>query len=238
MGADVKEKHDIAKLNITRNMDKPYEKFLKFGPEALTDAELLAIIIRTGTKDENSVMIGRKVLDLTDRKPGLLGLHHISLSELMTIRGIGEVKAIKIKCISELSKRLSKASAELNLQIDRPQTVANYYMEELRHVETEHILLVMLDNKNRIINDCIISQGTVNSSLLSPREIFLLALQNKAVYILLLHNHPSGDPTPSKQDIHITKRIMDVSKLIGIPLIDHIIIGDNKYMSFKEADLL
>ncbi|MDD3205053.1 MAG: DNA repair protein RadC [Lachnospiraceae bacterium] len=220
------------------NMDMPYEKFLKLGAGALTDAELLAIIIRIGTKDTSSVKIGQKVLNLSDNHLGLLGLHHITIADLMTINGIGEVKAVKIKCIAELAKRLSKASAAHSLRIDQPKTVADYYMEELRHVETEHTLLVMLDNKNRIINDSIISKGTVNSSLLSPREIFLMALQNKAVYILLLHNHPSGDPTPSKQDLTITKRIMEASKLIGIPLIDHIIIGDNKYISFREKGIL
>lgn len=220
------------------NMDMPYEKFLKLGAGALTDAELLAIIIRIGTKDASSVKIGQEVLNLSNNHLGLLGLHHITIADLMTINGIGEVKAVKIKCIAELAKRLSKASAAHSLRIDQPKTVADYYMEELRHVETEHTLLVMLDNKNRIINDSIISKGTVNSSLLSPREIFLMALQNKAVYILLLHNHPSGDPTPSKQDLTITKRIMEASKLIGIPLIDHIIIGDNKYISFREKGIL
>lgn len=224
--------------NETRNMEQPYEKFLKLGSEYLTDAELLAIIIRTGTKEENSVEIGQRVLKLSDERYGLLGLHHISIEELMTIHGIGEVKAVKIKCIAELSKRISKMSAGLKLQINSPKTVADYYMEELRHIETERILLVMLDNKNRIIKDIVISQGTVNASILSPREIFLIALRYKAVYILILHNHPSGDPTPSKQDIAITKRMKEVADLIGIPLIDHIVIGDNKYISFKEKRYL
>jgi len=225
---NTKERNDLL------NQDKPYEKFLKHGAENMSDAELLAIIIRTGTKDADSVSIGQDVLKLSDSGYGLLGLHHITVEDLMSIKGIGQVKAIKIKCIAELSKRLSKASAQLSLQIDNPKTVADYYMEDLRHKENEWIMLVMLDNKNRIIKDEIISQGTVNASILSPREIFLLALRNKAVYILILHNHPSGDPTPSKQDIAITKRVLEVSNLVGIPLIDHIIIGDRKYMSFKE----
>lgn len=237
MGKQMTKQNAFTNMDMT-NMDMPYEKFLKLGAGALTDAELLAIIIRIGTKDTSSVKIGQKVLNLSDNHLGLLGLHHITIADLMTINGIGEVKAVKIKCIAELAKRLSKASAAHSLRIDQPKTVADYYMEELRHVETEHTLLVMLDNKNRIINDSIISKGTVNSSLLSPREIFLMALQNKAVYILLLHNHPSGDPTPSKQDLTITKRIMEASKLIGIPLIDHIIIGDNKYISFREKGIL
>ncbi|MDD2971998.1 MAG: DNA repair protein RadC [Lachnospiraceae bacterium] len=223
---------------LTADMDKPYEKFLRLGADNLSDAELLAIIIRTGTRDADSVTIGQKVLDLSDSRLGLLGIHHISVDELMTIKGIGEVKAVKIKCVAELSRRLSKTSAGLSLQIGNPKTVANYYMEDMRHQESEWIMLVMLDNKNRIIKDEIISKGTVNASLLSPREIFLMSLRYKAVYILILHNHPSGDPTPSKQDIAITERIREVADLIGIPLIDHIIIGDRKYMSFKEKGFL
>lgn len=218
--------------------DKPYDKFLTIGPDNMTDAELLAIIIRTGVQGEDSIGISKKVLQLSGDGQGILGLHHVTLTELMSIRGIGQVKAVKIKSIAELSKRLSRERARLNLQMDKPETVADYYMESLRHVETERIILVMLDNKNRMIEDCVISQGTVNASLLSPREIFLLALKNKAVYILLLHNHPSGDPTPSKPDIVITNRVAETANLIGIPLIDHIIIGDNKYTSFKETGLL
>ena len=233
-----KEEYPSKEKKYLLDQDKPYEKFLRHGAENMSDAELLAIIIRTGTKDADSVSIGQDVLQLSDTRYGLLGLHHISVEDLMSIKGIGQVKAVKIKCIAELSKRLSKASAELSLQIDNPMTVANYYMEDLRHKENEWIMLVMLDNKNRIIKDEIISQGTVNASILSPREIFLMALRNKAVYILILHNHPSGDPTPSKQDIAITKRVMEVANLIGIPLIDHIIIGDRKYMSFKEKGYL
>lgn len=218
--------------------DKPYGKFLTIGPDNMTDAELLAIIIRTGVQGEDSIELSKKVLQLSGDGQGILGLHHVTLTELMSIRGIGQVKAVKIKSIAELSKRLSRERARLNLQMDKPETVADYYMEALRHVETERIILVMLDNKNRMIEDCVISQGTVNASLLSPREIFLLALKNKAVYILLLHNHPSGDPTPSKPDIVITNRVAETANLIGIPLIDHIIIGDNKYTSFKETGLL
>ncbi|MEG1847270.1 MAG: DNA repair protein RadC [Lachnospiraceae bacterium] len=229
---------ETKQLAYTGNEDKPYDKFLLHGPDSMTDAELLAIIIRTGIKGEDAVAISKKVLQLSDKGQGILGLYQVSLQELMSIRGIGEVKAVKIKSIAELSKRLSRSRAQLTLQMDKPATVADYYMESLRHMQTEHIILVLLDNKNRMIDDCVISQGTSNASLLSPREIFLTALKNKAVYILLLHNHPSGDPTPSKQDLAITKRVSETAELIGIPLLDHIIIGDNKYISFKETGLL
>lgn len=219
--------------------NKPYERFLEDGPEVLSDAELLAIILRTGTKGEDTVSIGKKILELSDGKnQGILGLHHISIKELMSIRGIGEVKAVKIKCLAELSKRMAKASAAHGLRFDQPATVAQYYMEQFRHLETEHILIAMVDNKNTLIHDMCISKGTINASLLSPREIFIEALKHGAVYILLVHNHPSGDPTPSRQDCDITKQLQEAAKLIEIPLLDHIIIGDQKYMSFKQSGLL
>lgn len=201
--------------------NKPYERFLEDGPEVLSDAELLAIILRTGTKGEDTVSIGKKILELSDGKnQGILGLHHISIKELMSIRGIGEVKAVKIKCLAELSKRMAKASAAHGLRFDQPATVAQYYMEQFRHLETEHILIAMVDNKNTLIHDMCISKGTINASLLSPREIFIEALKHGAVYILLVHNHPSGDPTPSRQDCDITKQLQEAAKLIEIPLLD------------------
>lgn len=218
--------------------DLPYEKFIKKGSESLSDAELLAIIIRTGTKEEGAVELAKRALSVQSRCSSLLNLHQVSLKDLMSIKGIGQVKAVKIKCISELSNRLAKERAYYELQFTNPGSVANYYMEQLRHLKREQTLLVMLDNKSHFLGDFILSQGTVNASLMSPREIFLCALKNEAVYILLLHNHPSGDPTPSGQDIKITKQIKEISDLIEIPLIDHIIIGDNNYSSMKELRIL
>lgn len=219
--------------------DMPYERFLQEGADVLSDAELLAIILRTGTRGEDTVSIGRKILSLSNgRHPGILGLHHLSIQELMTIRGIGEVKAVKIKAIAELSNRISKARALETIQFDQPETVACYYMEQLRHAETEQVVLVMIDSKNQLLHDMTISKGTVNASLLSPREIFISALRFGAVYILLVHNHPSGDPTPSKQDHVITEKMKVAGNLVEIPLMDHIIIGNNKYMSFKQSGLV
>ena len=219
--------------------DYPYEKFEKKGAEYLTDAELLAIIIRTGTKDEDALSLAKKILSLKEPiHKGILALQHISLEELKSIKGIGTVKAIRIKCMVEFSKRMAMQTVTGSMRFDSPETIARYYMEMLRHLETEHVYLVLLDNKNRKIKDVLITKGTVNASLLSPREIFIEALSYKAVRIFLLHNHPSGDPTPSRQDLEITKIIDDASKLLNIQLIDHIIIGDNKYISFKEKGYL
>lgn len=219
--------------------DGPYEKYLKLGAQQLSDAELLAVILRTGTVGEDTVSIANKVLSLPcDRQSGILGLHHISLKELMSIRGIGQVKAIKLKCIAELSSRIAQQTAKKTLQMTDPATVADYYMERLRHFEREKVLLLMTDNRNRLIAEHILSEGTVNASLISPREVFLIALRYGAVYIMLLHNHPAGDPAPGRQDIAVTERIKKAAELIEIPLIDHIIIGDKKYFSFKEMGYL
>lgn len=218
--------------------EMPYEKFLKYGPESLSEAELLAIILRTGTKDCSSVELGRQILDLAaSPHKGLLGLHHISVKDLMQIRGIGEVKAVKIKCLAELSMRMAKAENEPLLRFDAPRTVAGYFMEQLRHEEKEKVVLLCLDNKAQLLSQTVLSTGTVNASLISPREVFQYALKVQAVYIMLLHNHPSGDPKPSRQDMEVTKRLLQTGELMEILLLDHIIIGDNRYISFKEAGI-
>ena len=215
----------------------PYEKFEKYGAETLTDAELLAIIIRTGTKDFNSVELGKKILNLgTDagQASGILSLQHLSVDELMKVKGIGKVKAIRIKCVTEFSRRIAMKTFKKGIRFDRPATIADYYREQVRHLEVEQVILVMTDGKNQFLKDCVLSSGTVNMSLISPREIFMTALKMQAVHILLVHNHPSGDPTPSRDDIEITTRIHEASQIMNIPLVDHIIIGDTTYMSFKE----
>ena len=225
--------------NNTFDMEEllPYEKFEKYGAETLTDAELLAIIIRTGTRDLNSVELGKKVLSLgtnAGQASGILSLQHLSVEELMKVKGIGKVKAIRIKCVTEFSRRIAMKTFKKGIRFDRPSTIADYYREQVRHLEVEQVILVMTDGKNQFLKDCILSSGTVNMSLISPREIFMTALKMQAVNILLVHNHPSGDPTPSRDDIEITKRIHEASQIMNIPLVDHIIIGDNTYMSFKE----
>lgn len=223
----------------TFGLDMPYEKFLKFGPESLSEAELLAVILRTGTKNCSAVSLAEKILSLSKGKQkGLNALHHISLSELMEIPGIGEVKAVKIKCIGELSKRMARERAEDELRFDLPSTVASYFMEELRHEEKEMILLLSLDSRLHLIEKYVLSIGTVNASLLSPREVFVRALKCQASSVILLHNHPSGDATPSREDLLVTGKIKETGELVEIPLIDHIIIGDGCYTSLKEKNLL
>ncbi|MBO5056877.1 MAG: DNA repair protein RadC [Lachnospiraceae bacterium] len=230
--------HQKSKKQKTQ-ADLPYEKFLRLGAECLSEAELLAIILRTGTRNCPALELAKKVLSLSSGKEkGLNALHHVSLPELMSISGIGEVKAVKIKCIAELSKRMAMEKASCGLRFDTPQTVASYFMEELRHEEKEKILLLSLDNKLHLIEKYVLSIGTVNASLLSPREVFVQAVKCQASHVMLLHNHPSGDALPSRQDILITRKIKEAGELVDIPVVDHIIIGNGSYTSLKEKGLL
>ena len=218
---------------------RPYEKFMQFGAENLTESELLAVILRTGNRDEDAEELAERILDIASYgKQGLPGLHRISMEKLLRIKGNGRVKAIQIKCVMELCTRMARAKATEGLTFQRSGSVAAYYMENLRHKNRECVLLLMLDAKGHLLKETRLSEGTVKSSLLSPREVFIEALKAEAVHILLLHNHPSGDPSPSKEDLVITASIAELGERLDIPLIDHIIIGDNKYISFKEQGYL
>ena len=213
---------------------KPYEKFLKHGAASLTDAELLAIIIRTGTKNASALTIAQKLLDQFEQNRQLNSLHHITIQELMEMEGIGEVKAVKIKCIAELSARMAKQHAAQTLDFKTPSSIADYYMEQMRHEEVEKVLLLLLDTKLHLMEEYLLSKGTVNASLLSTREVFRHALRAGACKIVLLHNHPSGSCNPSMEDLSVTKKIMEAGNLMEIPLLDHLIVGDGCYLSLKE----
>lgn len=226
-------------LDKVRQENLPYEKFLRFGPGSLTESELLAIILRTGTRDKSALELAEEVLALAEpSREGLLGLYDIPLERLQQIKGIGEVKAIKLKCITELSQRIAAATAGERISLQRPGTVAAYYMERLRHRKTECVVLASVDARSRLLGDTMITSGSATMSLVSPREIFLEALKRQAVSIILIHNHPSGDPAPSKADTQMTGELAAMGRMLGIPLLDHIIIGDNKYMSFREEKLI
>lgn len=217
----------------------PYEKFLRFGAESLTEGELLAIILRTGTTDHSALELANQVLALA-RYPrtGLLGLYDVSLEELMGIKGIGLVKAVKLKSLTELSMRFARSRAKQGLNVKDPATIAEYFMERLRHLRTECVYLVCLDAKGQLISERKLSDGSVNMALISPREIFIAALESRAVNLILIHNHPSGRPSPSPQDREITEAVAKMGKVLGIPLLDHVIIGDNTYYSFRNEKAL
>ena len=193
-------------------MEQPYEKCLENGPESLSDAELLAVILRCGARGKTSLELAREILSLPGKEEGLLGLYHCTRQELLQIRGVGEVKAIQLQCIGELSKRMAAAGARKGL-------------------------CMMLDTKNQLLGEKEITRGTVNATMISPRELFLAALQFRAVHILLVHNHPSGIPEPSGDDITVTRQIRRAGEMLGITLLDHIIIGDHCYTSMLEQGI-
>ena len=214
--------------------ERPYEKCEQYGAENLTDAELLAVLLRTGTKGENSLQLAKRILHPDFAQEGILNIHQWSMEQLLQIRGIGKVKAIQILCLSELAKRLSKAEAQSGLNFSAPETIAQYYMEDMRHRKKEALKLLLLNMKTKLIGESELSLGTINTTLVSPREVFAEALHRNAAAVILLHNHPSGDPTPSREDVLATRRVIDAGKIIGIELLDHIIIGDNCFISLRD----
>lgn len=213
--------------------ERPYEKLEMYGAEVLTNSELLAIIIKTGTRDETSIMLAQKILNLKsdNQNQDLRFLQDISIKELMTIKGIGKVKAIQIKAIGELTKRLSKPINNMKIKLKSSKEVADLFMQEMRYEKKEIMKLVILNSKNVIQKIINISLGATNSVSVEPKEILLEAIKCQANRIILIHNHPSGDPTPSKLDYVFTDRIYECADIMGIELLDHIVIGDGKYTS-------
>ena len=218
--------------------ERPYEKCERFGPEALSDAELLAVIIRSGTKKERAVDLAVRVLNRPGAKKGLSALYYYSRQELQKIKGIGKVKSIQLCCVAELAKRMHSEEEAKKMSFHSPESIAKAYMERLRHCRTEEIILLMLDTKGRRIADEVISKGTVNMAVLEPREVLCTALRYEAVFLILLHNHPSGSPMPSDADISVTRNLAKACEIVGIELRDHIVIGDNCYLSMMEKGIL
>ena len=215
----------------------PFEKALRFGFEALSDKELLAIIIRSGTKNCSVFEASENLIKyLTGNQ--LLGLYDLSINELSKIPGIGKVKAVQLKSICELSRRISRQLKPKQPLLDSDEAVADYFMESLRHLDHEEFHIILLDNKCHLISVQEVSRGSINSTMMPVREIARYALSANASSIILIHNHPSGDSSPSTEDISSTKQILEAMKLIGITLIDHIIIGDNVYTSFKREKII
>lgn len=215
--------------------ERPYEKCMERGAAALSDAELLAVIIKSGTRQRTSVEVAREILMLCGEEGGISNLRQLTEVQLMKIDGIGRIKAIQLQCLAELCSRMSVCMRMEKPLLNTPERIAEYYMEPLSSLKQEEMHLVFLDTKNRKIQDVLLTRGTVNASLVSTRELFIEALRYCAVHVVMIHNHPSGDPAPSAEDIAITKKVRDAGELLDIRLLDHIIIGDNRYFSMKAA---
>ncbi len=227
----------MKKLNELDAGNKPYEKCERLGAEALTDQELLAIVLRTGTKEKPVLEVAEDVLNLNPQYDGLVGLIHFDRLEFCSIAGIGRVKAIQLQAIGEIAKRIwTRQKRKNNMTFCSPNAVEEYFKEELRYLDHEVIHVLYLDNQMQLIQDKLISAGTCNRSVVSSREILIEALRSHTVNMVLVHNHPSGNPKPSPEDRQFTITLRQAAELVGINLVDHVIIGDNRYYSFREQE--
>lgn len=213
--------------------ERPYEKLEQYGEKNLTNAELLAIIIKSGTREETSVQLAQKILLLNENqdKNNLNFLREITIEELIKIKGIGKVKAIQIKATCELASRMNSIDNYKNITINKPSDVANILFEKMRFEKQEMLKVVILGNKNKLLKIKDIAKGCGNFVKASIKDVLNEAVKVQAMQIILVHNHPSGDVTPSKNDIEFTREVKKASTILGINLIDHIIIGGNNYIS-------
>ena len=220
------------KINEIPQSERPYEKLEMYGAQALSNAELLAIIIKNGTKEESSVMLAQKILSMQkSTQDSLRFLQDISIKEFMSIKGIGKVKAIQLLAVCELTKRISRPIKNFNVQIKSPQDVADLLINELKYEKREIVKVLMLNAKNNILKIQDIALGGTSFAVFEIKDVLKEAIKIGAPKIILVHNHPSGDPTPSHDDIELTQKLEQVSKMLEIELLDHVVIGDGKYKS-------
>jgi len=211
--------------------ERPRERLIKNGPSGLSDSELLAIILRTGTMQENVINLSHRILSQYNLKQ----LSQTNLRQLMEINGIKESKAAQIAACFEIARRLESFNEVPKPKISSPEDVYRQLYPRMREKKKEMFIELCLDTKNQIIKEETISMGSLNANIVHPREVFKTALSESAAHIIVAHNHPSGDPTPSREDIEITKKLVETGKIIGIDLLDHVIIGDGRHFSMKEA---
>ena len=211
--------------------ERPRERFIQNGPQSLSNHELLALILGTGTKQESVLQLANRLLAEFE---GLRLLKDATLEELTAIKGIGMAKAIHLLAAVEIGRRLASHTHEDRYVIRSPEDGANYLMNDMKFLSQEHFVCLFLNTKNQVVHRQTIFIGSLNASIVHPREVYKEAVRRSAASIICAHNHPSGDASPSREDIEVTKRLVECGKMIGIDLLDHLIIGDNKYVSLKE----
>jgi DNA repair protein RadC len=228
------ESHNFMLRDVPHE-ERPRERMQQFGAQALSNAELLAILLRTGTYAESAVRLAQKVLI---EAGSLRNLVDMNREQLMTIKGIGSAKALQIQASIELGRRLARTSMSDTITIRSPQDVSTYLMEDLRYLQKEHFVCLFLNTKNHVIGQETLSMGSLNASIVHPREVFRAAIKRSSASIICVHNHPSGDPTPSPEDIQMTARLVEAGQIIGIEVLDHIILGDQNFVSLKEKGFM
>ncbi len=211
--------------------EQPYRKCEEYGASVLSDAELLSVILRNGSRGMNSLETAMEILKIAGPDKSISGIGNISPEELLKIPGIGRVKIILLECLTEYSKRLWKARLKGNIRFHEPGECASYFMEDMRHLRQEEVMAVLLDHKGGYIGSKVLTRGLSDRSLISPREIFSYAIGNNASQVIVLHNHPSGDPSPSAEDINTALKLLEAGKVLGIYFADSIVIGDGSYVS-------
>lgn len=211
--------------------DRPRERLIQQGSQSLSNQELIAILLRTGTREESVLHLANRVLMYFEQ---LHELKHATIEEVVSIKGIGEVKATQLLAAVELGRRLAQKQVNERFTIRSPHDAATYLMPDMTSLQQEHFVVLFLNVKNQVIHRQTIFIGSLNASIVHPREIFREAVKRSAASIICAHNHPSGNPTPSPEDIEVTKRLQEAGYIIGIDLVDHLIIGDHQYVSMKE----
>ncbi len=224
------------KIKRLPDEERPREKLLTQGKEALNNAELMAILLRTGTKEKSALELAHEIIAINE--DGLPGLCDNTPEELSHIRGIGKAKACQILAAIELGQRVATYPRKARPSIGNPGDIVNLFMEKMRYYKKEHFCTLLLDTKGKIIEEVEVSVGDLNSAPVHPREVFKQAVKRSAAAVVLIHNHPSGDPSPSKEDLDMTVRLTESANILGISIIDHIIIGDGVYMSMKSEGLM
>ncbi len=214
--------------------EQPRERLRDYGPNALSDAELLAILLRVGVSGINVVQLAQKLLI---EHGGWVGLQRLSFEELTKIHGMGEAKSAQVKAALEIGRRLLLAQPEQRPQITSPADVANLLMVEMSHLEQEHLRVVLLNTKNYVLKIETVYIGSINSSAVRIGEVFKTALKQNAAAIIIVHNHPSGDPTPSPEDVAVTRQLVEAGKLLDVDVLDHLVIGQGRWVSLRERRL-
>lgn len=211
--------------------ERPRERMMHYGAESLSQTELLAILLRTGAQSESAIHIAQRLLNIAG---GLRGLADLSIEELTTIKGIGPAKAVQLKAGIELGRRMANSRLTEAVVIRSPQDAAEILTEQLRYLQKEHFICLFLNTKNHVIAQETLSMGSLNASIVHPREVFRAAMKCSSAAIICAHNHPSGDPTPSPEDISLTSRLVQAGEIVGIDVLDHLVIGDSSYVSLKQ----
>lgn len=217
-------------------MERPREKMMQHGASSLSNAELLAILIRTGTKDLSALDLANRILSLSDN--GIQQLSDFKVDDYSSVHGIGPSKACQIMAGVELGKRMSRARLLNPRVLNHPREVAAYLVEDMKDLRQEWFRVLLLNNRKQVIGYETVSVGTINASLVHPRDVFERAIRKNAATVLLVHNHPSGNPSPSNEDLALTRRLIEGGALLGIEVVDHVIVGNGTYYSFKEHQKL